>query len=308
MLRYILPFLLLASMSFSLPQFWSSFSCMTHIPTSTEQKQIHAAVNILDEYAYRERRDIPNLINRLRHHIIHADIKKQKKCILERALWEFDTNTNITLESYKHTNEYILHPYYRDTYLPNISSETKQNYIFRKWTSQKEIFLTFDDGPYNINIVNYLKQEQVAATFFLMCSRINTESIGPYIDDLFALGWHTMYHDNYDELSQSQVIADIDRCGEIFENYNLPYRIYRPAYGIINDAETQWLIKNKLTGYVWSIDSADWAWDFTLDKAREILNHTRSGDILLFHEWVDLEVFHELIEWFKIKWYSFGKL
>ncbi len=308
MIKYLLPIIMLGSMSFSLPNFWWNFSCTNYTLSQDETQEIQDIIVKLDEYMYRERRNVLNLTHELQARVIGSDIKAQRKCLLEKTLSDFETNVRTTLSSHKDTSDYILHQYYKESYLPNISDETKRNYVFRKWTSKKEVFLTFDDGPYNKNIVKYLKKEDIAATFFLMCSRINPTSIAPYKNPLFSLWGHTMYHDNYDELSPAGVIADMDACGEVFRKHDIPYRIYRPAYGIINDAETQGLIKNNLTGYVWNIDSADWAWDFTIEKAREILDHTRPGDILLFHEWVDLEVFHELIESFKAKWYSFGKL
>ena len=308
MKKIILILLLIGSMSFSLPKLWGGFSCMEYTPTTSEVQEIQDIIDTVDEFMYRERRDVLQLTHELQSRVVHSAIDPQKKCIVERALSDFESNARVTHSSHKDTSDYILHRYYKDSYLPKLSNDTKSNYIFRKWTSKKEVFLTFDDGPYNKNIVKYLKDENVAATFFLMCSRINETSIAPYIDPLFSLWGHTMYHDNYDELSPAQVISDIDACADVFKKHTIPYRIYRPAYGIINDAETEGLIKNKLTGYVWNMDSADWAGDFTIEKAREILDNTRPWDILLFHEWVDLEVFHELIEAFRTKWYSFGKL
>lgn len=285
-----------------------NFSCINHTFSNAEQKKLDLISEKIDSFMYSERKDMLAIAHKIQEKVYQTPINAQKKCLIERALSDFEKNTRETLSSYWKIWEYILHPYYRDSYLPKIPEDTLKSYIFKKDNSRKEIFLTFDDGPYNTNIIKYLKQEEIAGTFFLMCSRINSKNIKRYKDPLFSLWGHTMYHDNYDELSKSDVIADIDGCSDVFHTHWIPHRIYRPAYGIINAAETEGLIKNKLTAYVWSIDSADWAWDFTQQKAQEIINHTKSGDILLFHEWVDLEVFDFLIDWLRKKQYSFGKL
>ena len=308
MIQYILPIILLWSMSISLTYAWGDGSCMKHTLSSQEKKQIQSTLDALDSYAYATRKDVLSLTHSLQQKVINSSLHSHKKCLIERALSDFESQVRITHSSHKNISKYILHPYYKNTYIPRLSENTLSNYIFKKWTSQNEVFLTFDDGPYNPNIIKYLKEEEVAGTFFLMCSRMNNQSLKPYQDPLFSLWWHTMYHDNYDELSPTQVIADIDSCTQVFEKLDIPHRIYRPAYGIINDAETKGIIKNNLTAYIWSIDSADWAWDFTIEKAREILDYTHPWDILLFHEWVDLEVFDFLVQGLREKWFSFWKL
>ena len=73
--------------------------------------------------------------------------------------------------------------------------------IWRKKTSNKEIWLTFDDGPdpeVTPWILNVLKQEDVKATFFLVGEQIEEfpDLVGTIINEGHIIANHSYSHLN----------------------------------------------------------------------------------------------------------------
>lgn len=145
-------------------------------------------------------------------------------------------------------------------------------------------------------VSNFLKQNQIPATFFVVAQNIDLLRIDVhelYDTSLFEIGIHTFAHDDYSKFSYDEKNADIQRCLLMFKKHKIKARFFRPAYGIIDKDLRDILRKNNLKGVIWSIDSQDWnglKGDVLVNKIRANLE---SGSIILFHDRIsvrDLEM------------------
>jgi peptidoglycan/xylan/chitin deacetylase (PgdA/CDA1 family) len=142
--------------------------------------------------------------------------------------------------------------------------------VWRKETLNKEIWLTFDDGPepdVTPWILSVLKKENITATFFLVGEQIEEfpELVGAIIN-----GWLC---------TKEKYIADIEKCQELMPNNKL----YRPPYGKITKAQIT-LLKEKYKIILWDVLS----WDFQQNTSPErvqgnILKNTKEGSIIVLH-------------------------
>lgn len=181
-------------------------------------------------------------------------------------------------------NDYLLYPYYKNTYLAWKSNELLQRNIFKIDTEEKTVYLTFDDWPSNKPILNVLKDNEVNATFFLICKNITQNNIFDYKNELFSIWAHTFSHSNYDNLTYSELSNDIEKCKNIFTKNNLKLDKFRPAFWIINENELDILEENNIKNYLWNIDSLDWDSWFSMERVELIIENINWWDIILFHE------------------------
>lgn len=150
--------------------------------------------------------------------------------------------------------------------------------------STNAVYLTFDDGP-NPEItpwvLDYLKQEDIKATFFCVGSnllkyptlleRIKSEG--------HVVGNHTMNHEKGTKVSFKQYKKSISDAQALVKN-----NLFRPPYGRIRVWQSYFLAK-KYTIVMWSWLSYDFDTSIPittiLDKAKSQIS---AGDILVLHD------------------------
>jgi len=163
--------------------------------------------------------------------------------------------------------------------------------ICRGKINEKEVALTFDDGPDPENtpvILNILERYHLKATFFIIGKKIigNEDLIRQIIQKGHKIGNHSYEHSNlWDFQSSGMLRKDIQETHDlIFEITGATTNYFRPPYGVINP-----MIHNALRNFdylviAWSKRSLD----TILKNDKKILRRTtkklRPGDILLFHD------------------------
>lgn len=150
--------------------------------------------------------------------------------------------------------------------------------------SVKSVYLTFDDGPnpeITPWILDYLKQEDIKATFFCvgnnilkyptLFERIKSEG--------HIVGNHTMNHEKGTKVSFKQYKKSISDTQLLVKN-----NLFRPPYGRIRAWQSFFLAK-KYTIVMWSWLSYDFDTSVPittiLDKAKSQIS---AGDILVLHD------------------------
>ena len=156
--------------------------------------------------------------------------------------------------------------------------------VWRKETLNKEIWLTFDDGPepdVTPWILSVLKKENITATFFLVGEQIEEfpELVVAIIKEGHTIANHSYSHKNGWLCTKEKYIADIEKCQELMPNNKL----YRPPYGKITKAQIT-LLKEKYKIILWDVLS----WDFQQNTSPErvqgnILKNTKEGSIIVLH-------------------------
>jgi peptidoglycan-N-acetylglucosamine deacetylase len=184
--------------------------------------------------------------------------------------------------------------------------------VWRKDTLDKEIWLTFDDGPtpeITPWILSILKKENVKATFFLVGQQIEEfpELVGAIIKDGHTIANHSYSHKNGWLTNKEKYLEDIENCQVLMPNNKL----FRPPYGKITKAQITSL-KEKYKIILWDVLSYDFKQSTNSKKIQEnIIQNTTSGSIIVMHNnqksFKNLQpILEKTIQELKAKGYNFS--
>lgn len=188
---------------------------------------------------------------------------------------EFETENLITTdESYKNTEI--------ETIKTDIQKENKREID----PDKPMIALTFDDGPskYTQEILDLLKENNSAATFFVLGSQANKyeETVKQMIEDGNQIGNHSYDHKRLTLLNDEELYDQINKTDNLIYDIAL-YRpfVMRPPYG-----STTEVLKEKLQKPIinWSIDTRDWESRNAEAIIKIIYENVKDGDIILMHD------------------------
>ncbi|WP_338472673.1 glycosyltransferase [Niallia sp. XMNu-256] len=221
----------------------------------------------------------------------------------ERSL-QFDDSGYITNETY-------------------ISNPKSSEFERLSQPGEKEIVLTFDDGPdpkYTEQILDILKQYQVKASFFIIGNKAihNQEIIERMDREGHEIGNHTFSHPKKIGTSDKQLKLELNGTQRIIQGITgQTTSLYRSPYG---DEEAKYMLSHfqKLQdvtqmGYItvnYDIDSKDWKLRDSEAIVENVLNQASSGDIILLHDGggdrqATVEALPEIIEQLQNQGYTF---
>ena len=158
------------------------------------------------------------------------------------------------------------------------------NFIFEIPTFNKEIYLTFDDGPtpgVTEFIIEELNRFNAKATFFSVGQNIikHPDTFRLYINNQHKVGNHTYSHLNGWKTKDTQYFEDVNKFNEIYKT-----KLFRPPYGKIRMSQTNQL-KEDYKIYLWSIISRDFDKTLSREKClRNVLINAQEGSIIVFHD------------------------
>ena len=185
--------------------------------------------------------------------------------------------------------------------------------LWSKKRDKKILYLTFDDGPYNMLspfILDELKKYKAKATFFYLGSKAEKypQLIKRCKDENHKIGNHTYSHPNGWKTKNSRYYQDIEKANKLL-NSNL----FRPPYGRIKPSQINHL-KKYYKIIMWDILS----WDFDKKTSAEecynnIIKNTKSGSIIVLHEneksaKTVKEVLPKILSYFSSQGFKFEKL
>lgn len=165
-----------------------------------------------------------------------------------------------------------------------LRSLTRKNLIWEFAGRQKEIFLTFDDGPIpgiTPAVLEILKDYQAKATFFCVGDNVSRhpEVYSQVIGAGHATGNHTYHHLNGWKTPLRDYLDDIEKCSRLVSS-----PLFRPPYGRIRPS----YINPLSAGYrivMWSVLSGDFDRETSQEKVlSNVLQHTTGGSIVVFHD------------------------
>ncbi|MFC0775444.1 polysaccharide deacetylase family protein [Terrimonas alba] len=163
------------------------------------------------------------------------------------------------------------------------------SYLWSIDTKEKNIYLTFDDGPHAIAtpfVLDQLKHYNAKATFFCIGKNVLAE---PHIykrilDEGHAVGNHTHRHLNGWKAKNEMYLADVNEAGKYIDSI-----LFRPPYGRITSFQAKninaALKKNNVKIIMWDVISGDFDESLTGEQCLQnvILNAT-SGSIVVMHD------------------------
>ncbi len=199
----------------------------------------------------------------------------------------------------------------------DITSGVYVRVFCRKQTKEKQVALTFDDGPhpeYTPQVLDILKQYQIQAIFFVIGQHIagNEELIKRIIAEGHQIGNHSNTHKStFPLLGAKKMAADLLQCEQTIRQVtNSQTEWFRPPFGVTNPnvAKAVKIRNYKVAG--WSIRSLD-----TMEKdkdkiVRRAVSRLRPGAIILLHDHLSHApyVLKHVIEQAVEKGYSFYSL
>ena len=154
-------------------------------------------------------------------------------------------------------------------------------------TSEKIIYLTFDDGPHPIAtpfVLEVLKDYEASATFFCVGSNVakHPEIYQRIIEEGHAVGNHTFDHLNGWKTKNDLYIDNIEKARNIIGS-----NLFRPPYGKITFKQLRLLSRQPkpLKVIMWSVLSGDFDVHVSKEECfKNVIRNTGNGSIIVFHD------------------------
>jgi len=156
--------------------------------------------------------------------------------------------------------------------------------LFREKTTEKILYLTFDDGPDVISTVpllNILSKHNIKAIFFCSgkAASENPELVNRIKSEEHIIGNHGFSHLNGFFTSERKYLTDIKKAAEFTSD-----TLFRPPYGRLK--MNQYLsIKSSFKIIMWDIMPYDFDRSFGSERSLSVLKRKiRPGSIIVLHD------------------------
>lgn len=156
---------------------------------------------------------------------------------------------------------------------------------------QKQICLTFDDGPHaevTPRVLDVLKEKQVPAVFFVIGKNIagNEALLRRLHAEGHQIGNHSFSHSaTFDLKSAGAMLEEIRQTSALIESV-IPVKVnlFRPPYGVTNPNLARAVKRSGMQSIGWNLRSLD-----TVAKSKDallnkLLDQTHPGSIVLLHD------------------------
>ena len=171
------------------------------------------------------------------------------------------------------------------TKTPKIIQKFFPNYFWRFYSSAKDIYLTFDDGPtpeITTFVLDELQKHKAKATFF--CIGENVKKCPKILERIkkegHSIGNHTFNHLNGFKTNNTDYIENIQQAAKLIES-----NLFRPPYGRLKTSQARSIIRAGYKVVMWDVLSADFDTTITPEKClKNVLSKTSNGSIVVMHD------------------------
>lgn len=170
----------------------------------------------------------------------------------------------------------------------------KYRWIFRDRQGAKKedkiLYLTFDDGPdtvYTNQLLDFLDQEQIPATFFMVAESAqgHPEIVERMKKSGYSIGIHSLSHRSAMLFGPKRTERDLKESKKIMEKMKVTVKGYRPPWGHLNLASLFWIRKLHLNLVFWDVMAQDWSAQETPDSiCNKILRRVFPGAVICLHD------------------------
>jgi peptidoglycan/xylan/chitin deacetylase (PgdA/CDA1 family) len=161
--------------------------------------------------------------------------------------------------------------------------------VWRITTTEREVFLTFDDGPIpgvTEFVLNTLREHQALATFFCIGDNVrkHPDIFNMIVSDKHAIGNHTYNHIKGWNSSTTAYIENVMLCDELIGSRQQGKKIFRPPYGRIKKSQIKEL-RQEYNIIMWDVLTHDYAQSISPEQCLAgSLKAVRPGSIIVFHD------------------------
>lgn len=163
----------------------------------------------------------------------------------------------------------------------------RQLYPHAHWrmnTSEKAVYLTFDDGPIpevTPWVLDVLDKYQIKATFFMVGDNVrkHPDEYKMVVERGHRIGNHTFNHLKGFEEGSERYIANIDKA-----DCYLSTDLFRPPHGIMRMKQYRMLSK-RYRIIMWDLVTRDYNSKLNGEQVlRKVRKYARNGSIITFHD------------------------
>ena len=157
--------------------------------------------------------------------------------------------------------------------------------IWRIPTKEKEIFLTFDDGPVpgpTEFVLTTLRLYNIKATFFSIGDNVmkHPEIYQRILKEGHVIGNHTFNHIKGWSHTDSEYLANVEKCDQAL---GIQSHHFRPPYGRIKKSQIKLLAHYKII--MWDVLTSDYSKSISPERCLAgSIAATRPGSIVVFHD------------------------
>lgn len=165
-----------------------------------------------------------------------------------------------------------------------IAARIFKDFIWHFAGHEKELYLTFDDGPtadVTPWVLDTLAKYNAKATFFCIGENvINNQAIYERtIAEGHSVGNHSFSHLKGWITSNKDYIDDVKKASEFIDS-----DLFRPPYGKIKPSQS-FELKKDFYIVMWDVLTRDYDEDVNPEKCLQyVINHSEGGSIILFHD------------------------
>ncbi|WP_435578188.1 polysaccharide deacetylase family protein [Gilvibacter sp.] len=165
--------------------------------------------------------------------------------------------------------------------------------LWRLDSSEKVIYLTFDDGPIpEITpwVLETLRQFNAKATFFCIGDNVrkHPEIYRELIQEGHRVANHTMHHVKGWKTPLLDYLRETESCQNLMEatsDVTEISKLFRPPYGQLRSNQSKALQKKGYKIVMWDVLSADFDLQLSPEKCKEnVIKHAKAGSIVVFHD------------------------
>lgn len=158
------------------------------------------------------------------------------------------------------------------------------DFVWQMPSNEKNIYLTFDDGPIpevTPWVLSQLEKYNAKATFFCVGDNIrkHSEVFEQIIESGHSIGNHTFNHLNGWKTPHEEYLNN-------FRNFENEHKttFFRPPYGRIKKKQAAEILKTHKI-IMWSALTKDYSSNITEEKClKNAIKNTVNGSIVLFHD------------------------
>lgn len=170
--------------------------------------------------------------------------------------------------------------------IPSWFRKLNSSLVWMMPSTQKELYLTFDDGPHETAtpfVLDRLKEFNAKATFFCLGKNVQAypaiyERI---IDEGHSVGNHTYNHLNGWKTKNDLYVKDIGDASKYIDS-----KLFRPPYGRVSPFVSK-MLRTQLQYKIimWHVLSGDFDKNISPQKCAEhVLLNAQPGSIIVFHD------------------------
>ena len=156
--------------------------------------------------------------------------------------------------------------------------------IWRIRSTEKKLYLTFDDGPDKTltpELLTILDHFKAKATFFCVGKKIEKfpELLEQIIGAGHSIGNHTYHHIKGGNVETDTFIEDVSACNKLLQS-----NLFRPPFGSIKRGQIKQL-KDQYKIYMWTVMPGDFDQHISKEKCfNRSIRYTKKGTIIVFHD------------------------